>query len=65
MQTLRQRCLALPEPYQARALEVWEQARETLERYPNSKRAEMQVKFDLAQEISSFEFQVMKDSEED
>lgn len=62
---LRQRCLALPEPYQAQALEKWKQAKATLLRYPYSKAAEAQVKFEMAQELTSFEFQVMKDNEKE
>ena len=64
MRTLRRRCLALPEPYQAQALDMWKQAHRTLGRYPNSKTAENQVKFDLATELKSFEYQVAKDNEE-
>jgi hypothetical protein len=65
MRALRNRCMALPEPYQAQALEKWEEARQTLERYPGNDTAEAQIRFDLAQELSSFEFQVMKDQEGD
>jgi hypothetical protein len=61
MEQLRQRCLALPEPYKTQALAKWEEARRTLEKYPGVDTAEQQIRFEMAQELTSFEFQVLKE----
>lgn len=54
MEDLRQRCQALPEPYRADGLKLWEEARSLTMMY-TQQRALAQIRFDLSYDIGWLE----------